>query len=78
MLDGDRIAFVAVAVGAVAPIPLRLPAVEALITGATVTPDLLGQAGARAADGATGLPQTEYKRDLLAATVTEVLEQATK
>jgi xanthine dehydrogenase YagS FAD-binding subunit len=77
VLDGDQIAFAAVAVGAVAPVPLRLPAVEALILGARLTADLLNNAGARAVDTATGLPQTNYKRALLAATVTEVLERAT-
>jgi xanthine dehydrogenase YagS FAD-binding subunit len=77
VLDGDQIAFAAVTVGAVAPVPLRLPAVEALIIGARLTTDLLDNAGARAVDGATGLPQTTYKRALLAATVTEVLERAT-
>jgi xanthine dehydrogenase YagS FAD-binding subunit len=77
VLDGDRVAFAAIAVGAVAPVPLRLPAVEALITGATITPDLLHDAGTRAVDNATGLPQTAYKRALLAAAVTEVLERAT-
>jgi xanthine dehydrogenase YagS FAD-binding subunit len=77
VLDGDRIAFAAVAVGAVAPVPLRLPAVETLIIGARLTADLLDAAGARAVDTATGLPQTTYKRALLAATVTEVLERAT-
>ena len=60
------------------PVPLRLPAVEALIIGARLTPDLLEEAGARAVDTATGLPQTTYKRALLAATVTEVLERATQ
>jgi xanthine dehydrogenase YagS FAD-binding subunit len=77
VLDGDTVAFAAIAVGAVAPVPLRLPAVEALIIGAAVTPDLLDSAGARAVDTASGLPQTAYKRALLAATVTEVLERAT-
>jgi xanthine dehydrogenase YagS FAD-binding subunit len=77
VLDGDRIAFAAIAVGAVAPVPLRLPAVEARIIGENLTSDLLDNAGARAVDTATGLPQTKYKRALLAATVTEVLERAT-
>jgi xanthine dehydrogenase YagS FAD-binding subunit len=77
VLDGNRITFAAVAVGAVAPIPLRLPAVEALLIGATVTADLLRDAGARAVGDTAGLPQTGYKRALLAAAVTEVLERAT-
>jgi xanthine dehydrogenase YagS FAD-binding subunit len=77
VLDGDQVAFAAVAVGAVAPVPLRLPAVEALIIGARLTPELLADAGARAVGTATFLPQTTYKRALLAATVTEVLERAT-
>jgi xanthine dehydrogenase YagS FAD-binding subunit len=77
VLDGDRIAFAAVAVGAVAPVPLRRSAVERLVTGARVTPELLDEAGARALSGVSGPPGTAYKRALLAACVTEVLERAT-
>jgi xanthine dehydrogenase YagS FAD-binding subunit len=77
VLDGEQITFAAIAVGAVAPVPLRLPGVEELLIGARLTADLLDNAGARAVGTAVGLPQTTYKRALLAATVTEVLERAT-
>jgi xanthine dehydrogenase YagS FAD-binding subunit len=65
-----------VAVGGVAPVPLRLPAVEAALTGRPPGAELFAAAGERAAEGATPLPMTGYKAALLAGTVTEALERA--
>jgi len=75
-LDGDTVTRAAVAVGGVATIPLRLPAVEAAVVGSAATPEALSAAAEAATDGVTPLPRTGYKVDLLAATVLEVLERA--
>lgn len=75
-LDGDTVTRAAVAVGGVATIPLRLPAVEAAVVGSAATPEALAAAAEASTDGVTPLPRTGYKVDLLAATVLEVLERA--
>lgn len=75
---GDGVvARAAVAVGGVATVPLRLPAVEDAVIGHALTDRTLAAAADRATDGATPLPLTGYKVDLLRATVLEVLERAT-
>lgn len=76
VVDDDRITHAAVAVGGVAPVPLRLPAVEAALIGRAPTPDVLTAAAQVAVQGATPLPRTGYKIDLLAGTVLEVMERA--
>lgn len=76
VLDGGRIAMAAVAAGGVAPVPLRLSAVEAALTGRPATAEVFTEAAARAADGANPLPLTGYKARLLVGTVTEALERA--
>jgi xanthine dehydrogenase YagS FAD-binding subunit len=75
VLDGGRIDRAAVAVGGVAPVPLRLPAVEAALVGREPTPEVFAAAAAGADAGATPLPMTGYKRQLLVGTVTEVLDR---
>jgi xanthine dehydrogenase YagS FAD-binding subunit len=72
----DRIEKAFVAVGAVAPIPMRLPAVEKALVGAAPDAKSLQAAAAKATDGAAPLPMTRYKVELLAATVLETLERA--
>lgn len=74
--DGD-VARAAVAVGGVAPVPLRLPAVEAALVDQPPTAAVLATAARAATDGATPLPLTGYKVDLLEACVLEVLERVT-
>lgn len=59
-----------VAVGGVAPVPLRLPAVEAALEAG----DRAG-ALARAADGASTNPASDYKRALLSRTLQTLLER---
>jgi xanthine dehydrogenase YagS FAD-binding subunit len=63
------------AIGGVAPTPLRLGAVERLLVGSTLDDDTVSAAAALAADGATPLPETGYKVQLIEATVREVLER---
>jgi len=77
VLDGDVVTHAAVAVGGVANVPLRLPAVEAALVGDAATQEALTRAAAAATEGVSPLPRTGYKVDLLAGTVLEVLERAT-
>ena len=74
--DGaGRVTECGVAIGGVAPTPLRLSAVEALITGTQLDDDAITAAAAAATEGASPLPETGYKVQLVAATVREVLER---
>ena len=73
--DG-RIAFVRVAVGSVAPVPLRLERVEELLAGEPATAEALEHAASIAAEGANPLPMTRYKVPLLRETVRETLDRA--
>ncbi len=66
----------AVAVGAVARVPLRLPAVEQALVGQEPTDERLAAAAALATEGATPLPQTGWKVRVLAETVRTTLELA--
>lgn len=76
VVEGDSIRAAVVTVGAVASVPLRLLAVERELVHQRPTTDRLVAAAARAADGATPLPGTAYKRDLLPGTVLEAIERA--
>jgi xanthine dehydrogenase YagS FAD-binding subunit len=76
VVEKDVITHAAVAVGAVAPIPLRLPKVEAALVGKSTDAKSLHAAAALAKDGAKPLPMTGYKVELLEATVLETLERA--
>jgi xanthine dehydrogenase YagS FAD-binding subunit len=64
------------AVGGVAPIPLRLQLVEEALTGKRASPEVLEHAASLAADGASPLPMTHYKVHLLPHTVREALNRA--
>ncbi|GAA2498361.1 FAD binding domain-containing protein [Terrabacter carboxydivorans] len=63
------------AIGGVAPVPLRLGAVETLLTGSTLDDDTVAAAAEAATEGARPLPETGYKVQLVEATVREVLER---
>jgi xanthine dehydrogenase YagS FAD-binding subunit len=77
VIDDGTVTGAAVAVGGVATVPLRLPAVDEALIGYAPTGDVLAAAADRATDGATPLPLTRYKVDLLRGTVLDVLERAT-
>jgi xanthine dehydrogenase YagS FAD-binding subunit len=77
VVDADVITHAAVAVGGVATVPLRMPAVETALVGNPATQDVLTSAAAAATDGVSPLPRTGYKVNLLAGAVLEVLERAT-
>jgi xanthine dehydrogenase YagS FAD-binding subunit len=64
-----------IAAGGVAPVPLRLFASEAILQGAPANPSTIAVAAERATAGATPLPMTGYKLDLLRALVHDVLER---
>ena len=76
VVSGDTIEFAAVAVGGVAPVPLRLERVKRALTGRAATSETLEAAASLSASGATPLPMTRYKLELLAGTVRETLERA--
>jgi len=73
---GGSIRAAAVAVGAVANSPMRLPRVEQDLAGQAATADTVAAAAAKATEGATPMPQTAWKVDVLRTTVQATLEQA--
>jgi xanthine dehydrogenase YagS FAD-binding subunit len=73
VVASGTIRFARVAVGGVAPIPLRLERVEQALLDRPADDDTLEQAASLAASGASPLPMTRYKVDLLPATVRETL-----
>ena len=76
VVTGETIEFAAVAVGGVAPVPLRLERVEQALTGRPATPEALERAASLSGSGASPLPMTRYKLELLPGTVFETLERA--
>ncbi|MEM7802329.1 MAG: molybdopterin dehydrogenase, partial [Chloroflexota bacterium] len=73
----NRIEKAFIGVGGVAPVPLRLPQVEAALVGQPATEESFTQAASLAAEGANPLPQTQYKVPLLINSVEETLLRAT-
>ena len=66
----------AIAVGGVAPVPLRLPRVEAALSGRPAAASTIAAACKLAGEGANPLPMTAYKAALLIGCITEALDQA--
>ena len=62
-----------VVLGGVAPIPWRLPKVEAMLSGQRITPQLAAKAGEAAVEGAAPLAKNEYKVGLTKAVVKRTL-----
>jgi xanthine dehydrogenase YagS FAD-binding subunit len=62
-----------VVLGGVAPIPWRVPKVEAMLAGKRITPELAAQAGQAAIEGAQPLAKNKYKIPLTAAIVKRTL-----
>ena len=62
-----------IVLGGVAPIPWRLPKVEALLAGQRITPELAAQAGELALEGANPLAKNGYKVPLTKAVVRRTL-----
>jgi xanthine dehydrogenase YagS FAD-binding subunit len=74
--DDGMIEFIRVAAGGVAPTPLRLHEVEDALLAVAPKPAVLTKAAALASAGATPLPMTGYKLELLEGAVLEALERA--
>jgi xanthine dehydrogenase YagS FAD-binding subunit len=69
----ENVSFVHVAVGGIAPVPLRLSAVESIVRGAAATSDTVARAAEQSTIGAQPLPMTRYKLVLLKGLVEDVL-----
>ena len=67
--------FVRLATGGVAPVPLRLQAVEAALQDRKATATAIANAAEQAVSGAKPLPMTGYKLDLLKGLAKDLLEQ---
>jgi len=67
--------FIRISAGGVAPVPLRLAAVEAALQHKPASTEVIAHAARQAASGAKPLPMTKYKLDLLAGVVHDVLER---
>ena len=73
--SGSGLSDYRIVLGAVGPKPMRATAVEQLLNGKRLTPDLMRRAGELATKGATPLTGNAYKIPMLAATVRHVLEK---
>ena len=80
-MDGDVCRSARVAAGAVAPLPLRLPEVEAILEGARISNDLVSrarQAASRAVSPITDIRSTEtYRRHIVGVFVERALSSLT-
>jgi len=78
-LDGAVCRRARVAAGSVAPTPLRLKEVEALLAGQALTADVLAAAGTAAAGAVSPISDVrctaEYRRQLVAVYVKRALEE---
>jgi xanthine dehydrogenase YagS FAD-binding subunit len=72
-MNGDTCKSARVVLGGVAPIPWRLPKVEAMLAGQRITPELAAHAGGMAIEGAQPLAKNAYKLPLTSATVKKTL-----
>ena len=75
VLEAGEVRFAAVAAGAVANVPIRLPAVESALVGRTIAE--IGDAAVAADSLPVALPTTAYKRPLLRGTIRDALARAT-
>jgi len=72
-MEGQVCKSARVVLGGVAPIPWRVPKVEAMLAGKRITPELAAQAGAAAVEGARPLAKNQYKVPLTQAVVKQTL-----
>jgi xanthine dehydrogenase YagS FAD-binding subunit len=75
IVAGGSFQFIRIAAGGIAPVPLRLIASEAALRGAPANAANIGNAARQATAGATPLPMTGYKLDLLRGVVHDLLER---
>jgi xanthine dehydrogenase YagS FAD-binding subunit len=72
-MDGGTCKKARVVLGGVAPIPWRLPKVEAMLAGQKITPELTAKAGEAAIEGAQPLAKNKYKLPITKAVVARTL-----
>jgi xanthine dehydrogenase YagS FAD-binding subunit len=75
-MNGETCRSARIVLGGVAPIPWRLPKVEAMLAGQRITPELAAQAGEAAVEGAQPLAKNKYKVPLTKAVVKRTLRAA--
>ena len=73
-MDRDTCRSARVVLGGVAPIPWRLQAVEQMLAGQKITPDLAARAGEKAVEGARPLQKNRYKVPMTQALVARAIE----
>ena len=73
VVSAGQVTFVRVAAGGIAPVPLRLSAVESAMNGATATMATVTRAAEQSTVGAKPLPMTRYKLVLLRGLVEDLL-----
>jgi xanthine dehydrogenase YagS FAD-binding subunit len=74
IVDG-KFQFVRLVAGGIAPVPLRLVACETALQGKTANAATIAEAARQAIAGASPLPMTAYKLDLLEGLVHDLLER---
>ncbi len=74
-MDGETCRTARIVLGGVAPIPWRLPKVEAMLAGQRLTPELCARAGETAVAGARPLAKNGYKVPLTRGVVTRTLRE---
>ena len=67
--------FIRLTAGGIAPVPLRLAAAEAALQGKPASASVIAEAAKASTSGATPLPMTGYKLDLLQGVVQDLLER---
>lgn len=75
LVADETISFARVAIGGVAPVPLRLPMVEEALIGLPPTSQTFQHAASLATTGVNPLPMTEYKVGLTRATILDALHR---
>ena len=75
MIKDGTFQFIRLAAGGIAPVPLRLQAVEAALQDRKATAAAIGNAAEQATSGAKPLPMTGYKLDLLKGVVHDLMER---
>lgn len=75
VISGGVFQFIRLTAGGVAPVPVRLAAAEAALQNKPANTEAIADAAGQARSGATPLPMTGYKLDLLSGLVNDVLGQ---
>jgi carbon-monoxide dehydrogenase medium subunit len=78
-VDGKRVGAARIALGAVAPTPIRAGAAEALLSGAEVTPELLDRVAGAVKDEVSPITDhrasADYRREMSGVLVRRLVEQ---